>query len=111
MTGAEGRAAIHGCRIVICIVGVGGSSNLALDYGVIVNRETVVRLPFRIGKTKIPFVDWHVCGVQLAKASSRPRINYVTVHAWLNVATCLVVVPRDAIFLAPHVQPPRRVDR
>ena len=80
-----------------------GSSNFALNNGVIVNREAAILFAFCIRKAKIPFVDGHIRWVQLTKASSWPRVDHMAIHAWFYVAACLVIVASDAILFAPHV--------
>jgi hypothetical protein len=44
-------------------------SDFALDYRMVVNRETIVGLAFSISEAQIPFVDRHIGRVQFAKAA------------------------------------------
>ena len=79
------------------------SSNFTLNDGMVVNREPVILFPFSIGKAQVPFVYWHIGRVQLAQTSCRPRVDHMAVHAWFNVAACLVIVASNTVLFAPHV--------
>ena len=43
-----------------------GLSHLAVNNGVIVNREVSIGFTFHISKATVPLIDWHIRWVQLA---------------------------------------------
>ena len=59
----------------------------------------------------VPFVEWHIFGVEFTQTPYRPTRSQVAVDSRLGVLGSLVKVKGHCVLLGSRVQPSSRIDR